>query len=290
MSEFIQKENEIIDDPLELLTQQLKDDAFKILGETSEKRKECIQKLRDLINKLPIEDQIDKKDDDKILIAYLRGKKFNIQKALDTTISCAKFHLKHSDLCQSIEENKDEFIKIFSTFCYISKDRDKYGRVIVVISAPNIFKNINENPSFLDNNPCSLSRFNIWFFNKLKFNIDIQIYGMCLIGYFTGLTFWETTLLPKIAPLNERKQVFKYIQNCCAFRFKGAYMFDEPFYLRWIFNIIYPFMSVKMTSRFHLCSNNYCRLDEIIDDKKLLPVALGGTYIIENFDWVKNNM
>jgi hypothetical protein len=279
-----------INDPLELPTQQLKDDAFNLLGETSEKRKESIIQLRDLINKLPIEDQIDNKDDDIILIAYLRGKKFNIEKALETTISYAKFHIKHSDICQSIEENKDEFINIFSNFCYISKDKDKFGRVVVVFSAPNIFKKINANPSFLDNNPCSLARFNIWLFNKLKFNIDIQVYGMCLVGYFTGLTFWETTLLPKIAPLNERKQIFKYVTNCCSFRFKGAYIFDEPFYLRWIFNIIYPFLSAKMASRFHLCSHDYSRLDEIIEDKKNLPIQLGGTYKIENFDWVKNNM
>lgn len=46
-------------------------------------------------------------------------------------------------------------------------------------------------------------------------------------------------------------------------RLTGAFMFDQPFYMTWLWPIVRIFLSEKLRSRFHLCGSDYDKIKEV---------------------------
>ncbi len=60
----------------------------------------------------------------------------------------------------------------------------------------------------------------------------------------------------------------------------GFYVFDEPFYVRWYWNLAFNFVTSPVKHNVHICGQNYTKLHTIVDDVTLLPTVLGGEQIL----------
>ena len=56
----------------------------------------------------------------------------------------------------------------------------------------------------------------------------------------------------------------------------GAFILQEPSFMSWVWFLAKPFMSEKITSRFHLCGHRTDILKENVPDFSILPNHLGG--------------
>lgn len=164
------------DDDTELPTDELRAAAFNLLQETPSLRATKIDELRSAIFDLaPEHRMVDLSS--RNLIRYLRGKKYVIDKALKMTVNYTKFARENPDLVSPLTgKEKRDFLPIFSKGVQILGHKDVEGRVVVLVQ-PGLFARDLAESNFRSEHPHSLSRFNVWLFDVLSSNIEIQVYG-----------------------------------------------------------------------------------------------------------------
>lgn len=236
------------------------------LGETPRIMRQGLLELRKQITQLECDEDKIKDLSDKNLMRFLRFKKFNIVHALQETINLRRFYIKHAEALVNLDKS-NEFLK-FGSFLQVLDERDPKGRVIVVMrpkKAIHLFT-----PEFIAENPHAVLRFNVWLFEKLSHDINLQVCGMLVFVTFTGLTFWDQITMNTMAPITDQLAVFQFLQ-ILGCRLGGAYVFEEPPFMSWLWYFIRPFMNAKITGRFQLCGCNY---EEVLE--KVLPGSRRG--------------
>lgn len=235
-------------DPLDL-PEDLKEIAFRELGETPEVRREKLVELRGRISMLPEEDRISDTTD-RNLIRFLRGRKYDIDNALRTTVNLVRFNRDHPDWTENLTAK--EFL-YFSTFFQLLKATDK-GRVICAFR-PSIGIKILT-PEFMAQNPLAIIRSTIWFINAVSYNVYCQVCGGLLLESFEGFTLWDNLTIARAYPLNQQIATMIYVQNCIGFRFCGAYLFHQPAFVDWLWFLAKGFLNERVRNRFHLCGKD----------------------------------
>ena len=84
------------DDPLEL-PEYLKKMALEDFGETTETRRTALIELRKRISELSDEKDRMVNITDANLVRYIRGRKYDLDKALETTVERQRFETKHPE-------------------------------------------------------------------------------------------------------------------------------------------------------------------------------------------------
>jgi len=211
------------DDQLELPTEALRVAAFEQLSETKELRSTRLLELKAALacsSRFPSDNAAtlgSLVNDDLGLLRFLRGRKFNVDKTVKTLLHRSAFQKSHPDWFVPLP---DEVIgDVFGSFCHVLEQRDKLGRVVVVIRPSTVVPKMTA--EFISKHPSALIRFQIWFTSRLSESIDVQVYGLIIVNCFTGLSVF--TQPPGNAA--ERNGFFEYISNCCSFRVKGILVF-----------------------------------------------------------------
>ena len=259
--------------------------AFEEYGETEEMRRSGLSKLRSLILALPEEDRLNDLGDAN-LIRFLRCRKFDIDWALQTTVQLKKFYVENSEVLSDLNGTEfDIFFGAESTgiinFFRLYKNVCPKGRVIMVVR-PSRFLSFLTSENLTKYPHCGL-RLSIWLFDRLSRDIDIQVGGLYLFLSFSECTLYQTMSFSTMMTMEEQKMMYLHIQRC-GIRLKGAYIFEEPTLLSFIWVLVKPFMSEKIQGRFFLCGSKYEVLDDILtdeDSRELLPEIFGGSVPIE---------
>jgi len=141
---------------MELDTCELPNDLKKIaeekLGETGAKRSEALILLRNLINDLPVSDQIEDLSDLN-LVRFLRFRKYDVKRALDSTVELKRFYTGHNEVLSNM--HAAEFVQ-FNNFVTVLRNHDSEGRVIVIFQPAKGVKVFT--PEFKKANPRALLR------------------------------------------------------------------------------------------------------------------------------------
>jgi len=170
------------DDPLEL-PESLKKIAFDDFGETPETRKAALLDLRKRINELPDEKDRLVNTSDQNLIRYIRGRKYDLDRALETTIERQRFENKHPDWMNITSEVLERAFE----FCGLLPNPDAKGRKVLIMFPSKGAKKFCGD--FVKNNPCAMIQFNIWMFDRVSSDVHVQVAGLVIINMMKGLSF-----------------------------------------------------------------------------------------------------
>ena len=156
------------DDPLEL-PESLKKMAFEDFGETTETRKAALIELRKRIGELPDEKDRMVNTTDANLIRYIRGRKYDLDKTLETTVERQRFENKHPDW-MSIS---DEILQNADDFCGLLPNPDAKGRKVLIMFPSKGIKKFGG--EFAKKNPLAMIKFNVWMVNPFLCSLFYSI-------------------------------------------------------------------------------------------------------------------
>ena len=131
-------------------------------------------------------------------------------------------------------------------------------------------------PELKRSNPRAMLRVNFWIFETLSFDSQVQVNGLIIINSFKGLSFYDQIAFSSIAPIGDQLATFQHFQ-ILGMRFKGAFIFEQPPFMTWLWYFIRPFMSEKIRGRFFLCGQDYTMLSKAFTDTSVLPADVLST-------------
>lgn len=257
-------------------TEELAIHAFQSFGETEELRQQQLQLLRDRIQALPNPSDQLKDLSDGNLIRFLRSKKFRLEKALQSTIDYQHFLDSHATALANI--TSDEIMFFNGVFTLLvepshSTDHGKGGRVILILEMKKLIERITS--EYKQAHPKFMIRLRYFLFERLSFNARAQIFGTILLFSCQGLSFWQQLYVSQLSPPSDHLACFQHFQ-ILGTRFKGAYTFEEPPFISWLWFFVSPILSEKIKQRFHFCGHDQSKMHAVVADVSILPKFLGG--------------
>ena len=221
------------------LSPELAKIAFEDFGETPERRQQALIDLRKRIAELPNEKDRLEDVSDVNLIRFIRGRKYDLEKALETTIA-----------------------------------PDKKNRKVFVLFPAKGLKYFTD--EFIKANPNAMIKFNIWMFDRISRDPHVQVAGLIMINSFQNFTLSDHIRMSKIAPMSHQLASFSFFNKCASIRLAGAFLVEAPMLVRAIFGLAKVFLTAKIRDRFFFLGSDCTPIHNMIEDRSLLPRSLGG--------------
>jgi hypothetical protein len=245
--------------------------AFEEFGETVEKRQQSLEEFRNRLLQFP-EDQRLEDFSDKSLIRFIRGSKYNMEKAVKRATEYQKFRKDHPEWFHPTQEE----IVIYCSLANIMNQVDeKLRRIITVIPSLGL-QNIT--PEFMSKYPEALTRFPVWIFDQLSHDPYAQVAGVVLIITGKNLSMWDSFKMSKLSTVQHNVEAIRFLTNCAPLRLKQVLFFEEPMLIIVVWRIVSLFLTEKLKNRFIFCGADYSRLANYVDVSNL-PAILGGTQV-----------
>lgn len=243
---------------------ELKEIAEKELNETAESRAEAIPKLRKLLEELP-EEERPADVSDRILLRFLRARKFDVDRAYEVIVNLEKFRRAHPEYFTDLKG--EEFREFYGQgFMRVLRTPDKLGRCVSLLM-----------PKRLASADLSvMMRWNMWSMERMSRNPHFQVNGMVIVEDFDNMSVMDSMRMSTKMPPSLMMQSMHYIQKCAAYRLKGIMVFNQPTVMTYMFALVKPFMSQKMKSRVRLLGGDRSVLLDILDEAQL-PAEMGGS-------------
>ncbi|KAG8193130.1 hypothetical protein JTE90_004953 [Oedothorax gibbosus] len=247
------------------------------LHETPEKIVQCTRKLKELAKRDDILCDVDFTDD--ILVQYLRMRKYDVDRALETLQTAVKFIRKYPEnFCNfSFEETVKALTQHVLT---IFPSRCQDGCAIFLIE--------------LDK--WKLDQFSLREFKQLLVLVlfqALQMHPMTQVNGFKVIFDVKITSLRLLKILTPHNMWLLYhgTQECVPGRFKGIHIVNDSIVFKTAWLILKHFFSEKLKKRIHFHSSPKGLLDHF--PKSVLPVSYAGEaedYNPAQETWLKNVM
>jgi len=254
------------------LSPELEAIAFSEFGETNELRDSSLIELRQRIQALP--DVSDRLVDssDRSLIRFLRSRKFDIEKAFESTVELQKFNNKYNEFVTNITY---DHLRYISHFLSVIREPLPSGRIILILRPIEAIKYFTEERR--KKYPKLTIMVHIWIHQQISFDPNAQICGLVIVNNFDGLTFWNQINLSKMASVSDQIIIYQHFQ-IIGTRFKGTFLLNQPQFLSLIWFMVKSFVSEKIKSRVFFCGSDYSLMQKMIGEQNisLLPKSLGG--------------
>lgn len=252
-----------------VLSEELKEIAYRELGETPEIKQEALEQLRKLLSGDPL---LQCPTDDAFLIKFLRARKFDVEKAFKNIRKYFEARKKQPDMFADLHPASIAF----DTVCRkhqlvtLSHGRDPNGIPVAMAR-----------PGGWNADICSLSEYLkvcAVHLDYLLLNEEVQIKGMVVVWDMKGLGLYHLTqFTPSVL-----RRLFSLVQDCFPMRIKAVYVTNNPVLYDILLAIGKPLMKSKLFQRIHLLGYNVEKLRSLVPDD-LIPEADGGTH--ESYDY-----
>lgn len=254
--------------------------AYQELEETSERRAEAICELRERIFSLPSSERLHDVSDCN-LIRFIRARKYDLDKALKTTISLRKFENSRAAICDPVFTFEE--MCHFEDFFQILPRPDKSGHLVVVFQLIKVLRLFT--PEFLQQYPDAFMRSNLFFLQQISLNHFAQICGVVVLIDFDEFTLWDSLKFSTIVTVENTLSVLHYVQSCIGLRLAGVHLFHAPAYVTWLWGVVKLFLNERMAKRFHFSSDYEDILESL--GAEVLPVKYGGAYQDTEYSWLR---
>lgn len=240
--------------------------AKEELGETPKRLRDVLDTLRARIAALPPHDRLEDVSDAN-LVRFVRGRKYRIERALETSITLARFNSSYPEFTARLSAS--EFSAIAPAF-RVLPEPDVNGRVVVVLRPPIAVPGLKKLGSV------AMVRVCVWFFDCLSRIPRAQVCGVTILHSFAGITLADQRWLGT-RPMRYNIAVMQYMNTCVALRLSTYLCFDLPLPLRPLFYMCTALLSSKLRARCQLCGGDLQRARRLLAEPEVLPKCLGGS-------------
>lgn len=234
--------------------------AEKELHETPESLADNLKKLRVLVQ---AEKFLNARTDDIFLSAFLRGRKHNVEKALECVRQYYEFKCKYPDYYSYCVPSESGEVYDMCHFASIPGE-DRLCRKICALIPGKMD---------LDKSPLDESfRMGTTIFEIMLEDPNLQVVGTVVIIDLIDLTIYKQARLvsPSLA-----WHLTNIIQDKIPLRVKAIHVVNQPFYFNAIYAVFRPFLKKKLRKRIFLHGKDFESLHKHIDPANL-PVEWGG--------------
>lgn len=257
---------------LDYMTDELRKRAKAELFEDEDTR---VHSLNLLKNKLDEEKGLNWQDDDRLLLAFLRARKFDVKRASSVIKNFYNVMRKHSELYENFDFSK---VKRTLEACQIGflPYRDEEGCCVLVFSTRNWNPAEHSMGDYMRALTCGL-------LNAIR-SPSTQVAGFKVIVDFSGFSFRQ---LPHISP-TYLWLFAEALQNCFPGRFRAVHIVNETHLFTYVWAVLKQFLSAKLTDRFQFHGKNVKKLHKYFHPS-ILPAEYGGELPkFNNAEWSKH--
>jgi len=251
-------------------------EAFAQYKETPESRRKALDELRKGIQELPEEDRLNDLSDLN-LIRFVRCRKYDVARALATTVTLKRFYVKHATLLRGLDGSAFKLLDQFQSL-RIKKGLDKQsGKTLVMVRPARLMPGMTSD--FQKAHPNALLRMNIWVMDRLSRDPDVQVNGIAALMTCSEMGFFDLVSFANIMTIDDRKILFAHM-SALGIRMKGMYIFEAPLVIKGVFALIRPFLSAKLSGRINMLGGDYAAvIPTIIGEEgfRQLPAVYGGS-------------
>lgn len=241
------------------LTDELKEMAERELNETEEKKEKCMKKFRQLI---AVEKNFFVRTDDLCLLSYLRGKKYDVDKAFKSMQNTYKLRLKKR--FYDADDNSVVHDVFKQNYVGFLPYRAKNGSVILVVKV------------------------GLWDPEKVDRDLFMWVLTHCMIH---SIEDPATQVAGYTAIVDVRGVGNKHLkmltienimlliystQSCFPGRYKAIHVIGMPKIFQYAYNVVYPFiMNLKLRKRIFIHGDDLKSLHKQVPPA-ILPDEFGG--------------
>jgi len=247
------------DDPLDI-SKELKLRAEEELQEDTQKARDNLEALRHLIKEDPV---LHSRTDDSFLMAFLRGRKHDVERAYTCIKKYYEFKAKYPDLYVYI--NSVEHPHLCDQHYFGSlPGLDKKGRKLCVVKPANIDL---ETMAVMD-----VFKLGATLLEIMMHDLHLQITGTAVIFDLSNLTILHQA---KLATPTLAWHLAMIIQDKIPLRLKAIHVLFQPFYFNAMYAVFKPFLKKKLRKRIFMHGSDMESLHQHIDPEHL-PCEWGG--------------
>lgn len=235
--------------------------AEKNLNETEDTRTDALLKIREWLEK---NKTLNAKTDDRSILAFLRGCKFNIERTKQKLVNYYKMRAEIPEWFSNRDPTLSVICELVKLGVFVPLRRYQDNRLIVIIRAAAHDPKIHSQDDVFKTGMMILDV-------ATAENELVTIYGVTAIFDMTGISVGHARQLP---PSVIKKIVHAWQNYHC--RPKHLEFVNAPIYVNVVLRIFKRFMSEKLKGRVNVHFKGLGSLHKIVD-KENLPYEYGGT-------------
>jgi CRAL/TRIO domain len=203
--------------------------------------------------------------DDAFLLAFLRARKYNIEKADEICLNFAKFWYSHPDVVENLKAaDVRQFTR--SKFLKMLPGRDKQGNSLAALYMSGWD---------LENFSAELmAKFSLYILLNHFEHPELQVHGAAYIETFEGFSFMKAMQLGKFVSTPEQKELMNLGTDCFPIRISRILLVKQPWYFSFFWAVVKPFLKKKLRDRLMMVGD-VKGLEEFIPLSEI-PVEFGG--------------
>ncbi|XP_054282937.1 clavesin-1-like [Macrosteles quadrilineatus] len=266
-----------VDPRFRIQTEPLDQEAQRVaeqqLRETPARVREATEQLRSLMRE---EGNLNFRDDDEILLIFLRPTKFYPESALALMKRVAQFKEKNSNILSELSSSSEREALQKSRVVNVLTDRDHLGRRILVA---------NVGAAWDTNILSSDALFRLFYMIHLAAILEpeTQVRGVVVILDFENLGMKQIAAMSPSFSYN----LLTFIQEAMPLRLKEVHIVKEPFLFKVVWKLFKPLVKEKLRNRLYMHGSKMASLHKHLEPK-CLPENYGGTLPMIDYssaDW-----
>ena len=218
--------------------------------------------------------------DDRFLLAFLRARKYRIDKALDVLLNFSKFWYDpdNKDIIEGLCAERVRNVWNLGMMGFLPETRDIFGNTVTVLRMGNVdFGNEDFKKHYTAKNMLALSLYTIsWMFA----NEEMQLHGSCYVETLEGFTFSNAMKLSGLMSGADQKKMMAAGADTFPMRIRDIYVIHQPWYFNIFWGLVKPFLKEKITKRLHMLGKDVQALHKFVDPVGL-PEDFGGKRSID---------
>jgi len=234
--------------------------AEEFLHETRENRADSIRQIKKWLEDNP---DINANTEDAIILAFLRGSKFNLNRAKEKITNYYSMRKSTPEWFNGRDPLTPKVQELINLGIFIPLTKFYQNRLVIIIRTA-------------AHNPKHHTQDEVFKVGKMILDVatrefeSVQIYGITAVFDMNNVT---TSHAKQLSPAMIKKMVYAWQNYHC--RPKQLEFINAPIHVNLVLNIFKSFMTDKLKSRTKIHTSGLKALHKIVD-KSVLPVEYGG--------------